>query len=57
MKKTIAATLGIIGCIIVLGTAGSLDVDSITFTQGIYQMAVGLGCLFFVALMSRNETY
>lgn len=57
MKKKIAATLGIIGFIIMLGTAGTADTSNIPFAQCVYQMLAGGICMFFAGLMTHDETY
>ena len=57
MKKKIAATLGIIGFIIMLGTAGTADTSNIPFAQFVYQMLAGGICMLFAGIMLHNETY
>ena len=42
MKTTLAVTIGIIGFLLVLGTFGSLDCETIGLQQGIIQSSIGI---------------
>ena len=57
MKKLKAVTtiIGIIGVIVLIGTAGAGDLGTITIKQMLCQGAVGIGCLAIAGLGQRLE--
>lgn len=54
MKK-IASIIGIIGLVLLLGTAGASDLGSISIMQTIARCAVGLGCMAISTLINECE--
>ena len=42
IKTVIAAVICILGIVIMIGSAGALELDQITFTRGMIQMLLGL---------------
>lgn len=54
MKKTILIVLAILGFLIILGTVGAYDQDTISNTQYIAQSAIGL-ILVAIPIVANTE--
>lgn len=63
VKNTIGTILMIFGVLLLIGTAGALELDRITITQAAQQALVGLGittlggCLFKITYERDTYTY
>ena len=43
MRTTSAATIGIIGFFLILGSFGALDLETVSLAQGTFQAVLGIG--------------